>query len=498
MKKFVALFLVVLMSIESFAAVVSDNDGAAFVTKAEFEKLKEDFEENIKKYNSSIDLKIDGAIANYLASITFPIQKVEALPYGGHVFWFTNDKLPVKYAVPNLNVVYSFRQLYQDGQRQGTRAKKNMGDIAGFWRCAFKENVKQRLCLCSTALTENDEFDARRLIWQGISNNVEMSLNINEYKSWNVAMSGNWNPPNVFLYDMLYFDSYNEPINLNTINKLANWGFYFGDRYLSGGAMRGKSYSFDIKVDENINGADDYRWATHYGCDDVVYCPFVEKWTGCFSRPSDSDLTQSTALATVMSNCDIHYDWITGNAVASNAGYSGRDSRNWTDTTSSYASAHPGSTLTLPFNKGVEARPSEIRLFDVNDTVDCDGNKFNLPDMSLTGGMYLGTYMPGDTIEYRFEINGWTDTNGTQSPEFDIYLSSKQFEGNVLVNEASFKTTSGDNMWTTFNGACTVSVTMPDDITEIFAQIVPHDQTGIGKYRFYVDTHNNTEVTIIK
>ena len=38
-KRLLALFLVVLMSIESFAAVVGDNDGAAFITKAEFDSL---------------------------------------------------------------------------------------------------------------------------------------------------------------------------------------------------------------------------------------------------------------------------------------------------------------------------------------------------------------------------------------------------------------------------------------------------------------------------
>ena len=69
MKKLLALFLVVLMSIDSFAAIVSDNDGSAFVTKAEFESLKENFAEQIENYNTSIDSKIDGAIASYLAGI---------------------------------------------------------------------------------------------------------------------------------------------------------------------------------------------------------------------------------------------------------------------------------------------------------------------------------------------------------------------------------------------------------------------------------------------
>ena len=68
-KKITALFLVLLLSIDSLAAVVSDNDGAAFVTKAEFEALKENFDKQIDEYNKSIDYKIDGAIASYLAGI---------------------------------------------------------------------------------------------------------------------------------------------------------------------------------------------------------------------------------------------------------------------------------------------------------------------------------------------------------------------------------------------------------------------------------------------
>ena len=69
MKRLVALSLVLLLSIESFGAVVSDNDGSAFITKAEFDSLKNNFQSQIDQYNTSIDSKIDGAIASYLAGI---------------------------------------------------------------------------------------------------------------------------------------------------------------------------------------------------------------------------------------------------------------------------------------------------------------------------------------------------------------------------------------------------------------------------------------------
>ena len=50
-KRLLALFLVVLMSINTFGAVVSDNDGSAFITKAEFDSLKNDFQSQINNYN---------------------------------------------------------------------------------------------------------------------------------------------------------------------------------------------------------------------------------------------------------------------------------------------------------------------------------------------------------------------------------------------------------------------------------------------------------------
>ena len=79
-KRLLALFLVVLMSIESFAAVVSDNDGSAFITKAEFDSLKNNFQAQIDQYNTSIDSKIDGSIASYLAGINMAKQKSLDLP----------------------------------------------------------------------------------------------------------------------------------------------------------------------------------------------------------------------------------------------------------------------------------------------------------------------------------------------------------------------------------------------------------------------------------
>ena len=109
-KKSLALFLVVLMSINTFAAVVGDNDGAAFITKAEFDSLKNDFQSQLDRYNSSIDNKIDGAIANYLAGVSVSkttTYKVETADWKEIIA--TNHVLDETWTKPNLNITFNYQ-----------------------------------------------------------------------------------------------------------------------------------------------------------------------------------------------------------------------------------------------------------------------------------------------------------------------------------------------------------------------------------------------------
>ena len=80
-KKALCLIFAFLLSIESFAAVVSDNDGAAFVTKAEFDALKRNFNDQINKdiinrmkaYGVNMELKDSGITSDILAGKTIVI-----------------------------------------------------------------------------------------------------------------------------------------------------------------------------------------------------------------------------------------------------------------------------------------------------------------------------------------------------------------------------------------------------------------------------------------
>ena len=63
------LIMVLIVQTFAFAAAVSDNDGSAFITKAEFDSLKNNFQSQLDKYNKNIDNKIEGAISSYLAGV---------------------------------------------------------------------------------------------------------------------------------------------------------------------------------------------------------------------------------------------------------------------------------------------------------------------------------------------------------------------------------------------------------------------------------------------
>ena len=68
-KRMMAFFIVMLLSINTYAAVGA-SDGSAFVTKTEFETLIKDFNEQMNTYQSGLNTKIDSAIAAYLAGLS--------------------------------------------------------------------------------------------------------------------------------------------------------------------------------------------------------------------------------------------------------------------------------------------------------------------------------------------------------------------------------------------------------------------------------------------
>lgn len=81
-KRACSAFLVLLLTFVTRinAAVVSDNDGSSFITKAEYDSLKNSFQAQLDSYNTNIDSKIDNAISSYIAGIDAKTESVRDIP----------------------------------------------------------------------------------------------------------------------------------------------------------------------------------------------------------------------------------------------------------------------------------------------------------------------------------------------------------------------------------------------------------------------------------
>ena len=113
-KKVTCLLFIFLLNINSFSAIVSDNDGSAFITKAEFDSLKNNFQSQLDSYNSSIDNKIDNAIASYLAGISVSRTPInlwnEVIGRNGGPIWFLNTLPGVGDNTININKKITLRR----------------------------------------------------------------------------------------------------------------------------------------------------------------------------------------------------------------------------------------------------------------------------------------------------------------------------------------------------------------------------------------------------
>ena len=140
MKRMVALLLVLLLSIESLGAVVSDNDGSAFITKAEFDSLKNNFQSQIDQYNTSIDSKIDGAIASYLAGVNIKKEEIKPTIFKDwNEYTMINGSFNNEFKLPkmDLNYVWSHSASFYAGG--------GLYHLMGYLHDNFKNATKNKM-----------------------------------------------------------------------------------------------------------------------------------------------------------------------------------------------------------------------------------------------------------------------------------------------------------------------------------------------------------------
>ena len=133
LKRGITFFVILVLCFNNFSAIVSDNDGSAFVTKSEFEAMKKDFSKQVDNYNESIDAKIDGAISSYLAgfrvtskyvlnSILNTINKAGYNYLGAAGLPFTNGSI-------NISCTAQTPEVWANG----TFTYQNLTEVNGDW-----------------------------------------------------------------------------------------------------------------------------------------------------------------------------------------------------------------------------------------------------------------------------------------------------------------------------------------------------------------------------
>lgn len=229
MKKISFIFLIVmLISFNSFSAVVSDNDGAAFVTKSEFEALKDNFNNQITQYSLSIDSKIDGAIASYLAG--FQLQKKEeiVLPLRNwNSVTMMNGCIYPKFAYPSANI-----SAYLMG---GFAPSEQIDWICQYWSFAnaiYNQSQSSNSIRPTIKNVKEDGTDDSKMTWDWVKTKwiEKISANYNQGSTENLyalEVSGATNK--FFVYQMACFNDPGYVANLdNSIDNIwkVNYGYY--------------------------------------------------------------------------------------------------------------------------------------------------------------------------------------------------------------------------------------------------------------------------------
>ena len=492
------IMLSVIVCADSFCAVVSDNDGAAFISQAEFDSLKSEFQSDLNRRIASINQKIDSAIAAYLSGVSVGKNYNEQLPYNGHLFWFTNDKLPIIYKIPNLDLLYYFSNINHGGSDESV--------AHGVFSCKYLDNNKQQLLLCDYSGSESDSWNANNLIWNGITKNAVITydfsfLRRNSNMLWNGASY------------MTITDMFNFRGSSDVIKTIGDDAFNVLDscmiKYRSGSqedfwfnssvSYQNKKYNFLIKnIDDTVLDRN-YRYVSHYSLNDIVYNPFMKDWGNSFNVPCDSSFVQQDVcnVANSKISMEMGYYMLRCTPAAVNANVKYPTFSTFVDTWNSSGSTycHPNVPLPFPFQRGNTAGTHDIKMFDTSKKIVYKNSKINLPEVNMDAGMYIGNYKVGDKVQYTFEIGGWYESNGKICPEFKIYLSTSPFEYNKTTNAGTIRNDGeGLNYWQTDSLKKSISFKMPKD-GPVFAQIVPVNYDELATYRFYVDTNKNSSVS---
>ena len=179
-----ALFIIVLLNINTYAAVGA-NDGSAFVTKAEFDALINTFNEQMDSYQSGLNAKIDGAIANYLAGLSsVSVSTKNIMTATWKRISCLNGTISPEFALPNINIFIGGGLC---NNYNGTSFAKNYAQPLAL-RILYNSSTGTRKPLF---IAENNERSIGKKYWGGVAEKyvetINISLGISAYSDRDMA-----------------------------------------------------------------------------------------------------------------------------------------------------------------------------------------------------------------------------------------------------------------------------------------------------------------------
>lgn len=181
-KKLICALTILVFPLSSFAEIVGNTDTKAFITKAEFESLKNTFQTQINNYNNSLDNKIDEAISQYLAGMKVEHKQIVELPYSS---W---EKVScMNYDIGNIWQSFDFNLAYN--YYQDVTAAGSTQWYQGTWgyfniKRARPNTTYQKVMLCEAG--EETSTDPEYVAWDGRAldyrDSIAVSLTANSEK----------------------------------------------------------------------------------------------------------------------------------------------------------------------------------------------------------------------------------------------------------------------------------------------------------------------------
>ena len=190
-KRALCLVFAFLLSINSFAAIVSDNDGAAFITKAEFDSMKNNFQKQLNEFNSSIDNKLDGAISSYLSGVKqSKIVKNNIINEGWDECTAVSGVFANIYQIPDIDFLFILNYYFKINKTNKSYDGEDFGNAPGVMSNEYEGNLghvmrlthsldwsgkvsKRNLVVCT-----GNEATYGDLIWAGRAIKYKETINV--------------------------------------------------------------------------------------------------------------------------------------------------------------------------------------------------------------------------------------------------------------------------------------------------------------------------------